>query len=54
MHQDTNFLLNSNFSKFFNFSPKADPFLVFPSQKHATPAVGGAAALKKLRKTQQT
>lgn len=52
MHQDTAFLLQSNFQKFFNFSPKSDPFLVFPSQKHSTPAVGGAAALKKLRKNQ--
>ena len=52
MHQDTAFLLQSHFNRFFNFSPKSDPFLVFPSQKHATPAVGGAANLKKLRKQQ--
>lgn len=54
MQEDTKFLVNSNFAKFFNFSPKADPFLVFPSQKHAAPAVGGAASLKRLRKPAQS
>lgn len=30
---DTHFLLSSSFAKYFNFSLKSDPFLVFPSTK---------------------
>ena len=33
LKSDAAFLLNSAYSKFFNFSPKSDPFLVFPSTK---------------------
>ena len=33
MKGDTAFLVGSPFSKYFNFSPKSDPFLVFPSTK---------------------
>jgi hypothetical protein len=34
MMQDTSLMLiNSHFSKYFHFSPKNDPFLVFPSTK---------------------
>jgi len=31
MHSDAQFLIGSHFAQFFNFSPKSDPFLVFPS-----------------------
>lgn len=35
---DTQFLVKSSYAKYFNFSVKSDPFLVFPSikQQHAT------------------
>jgi len=32
---DIQFLISSPYSKFFNFSPKSDPFLVFPSSKQS-------------------
>jgi hypothetical protein len=49
MKNDTQFLNFSNYAKHFNFSPKSDPFLVFPSSKHN--AVGGGAyGLKNLKK----
>ena len=53
-------MLSSEFSKFFNFSAKSDPFLVQPSLKHAANSVsgsvavgGGAHALKSLRRNPQ-
>jgi hypothetical protein len=48
---DTQFLLQSPFGRFFNFSAKSDPFLVFPSMKQASSLPGGgnqARAIKKL------
>ena len=42
MKMDTSFLIQSPFAKYFNFSPKSDPFLVFPSMKQAINAPGAA------------
>jgi hypothetical protein len=59
MKSDTQFLAFSSYSKYFNFTPKSDPFLVQSSLKHPnggsssaqTVAVGGGAqGLKNLRK----
>ena len=33
LKSDTQFLINSSYAKYVNFSPKSDPFLVFPSTK---------------------
>ena len=33
MKNDSSFLFASPFSRYFNFSTKSDPFLVFPSMK---------------------
>lgn len=41
MKSDSQFLTTSPLAKFFNFSFKSDPFLVFPSLKHSNAAVGG-------------
>mmetsp|Transcript_23213 Transcript_23213/g.17648 ORF Transcript_23213/g.17648 Transcript_23213/m.17648 type:complete len:132 (+) Transcript_23213:80-475(+) len=51
MKQDTLFLSTSAFARFFNFSGKSDPFLVFPSLKsHQSSAAGsGASAMKRMR-----
>ena len=38
MKGDTQFLLQSPFAKYFNFSTKSDPFLVFPSMKQSQSA----------------
>ena len=40
MKTDTLFLVGSPFAKYFNFSPKSDPFLVFPSTKQSLNAPG--------------
>ena len=60
MKADTGFLFHSEFSKFFNFSAKSDPFLVQPSLKHPGTSIsgqvavgGGAHALKSLRRNPQ-
>lgn len=46
-------LYNSHFSRYFSFSIKNDPFLVYPSIKNNNSSgmtqVGGAASLKKIR-----
>lgn len=52
MKSDNSFLVSSPFEKFFNFSTKSDPFLVFPStkQSHGVPgAAGQARTLRNLR-----
>ena len=57
MKSDTSSLLHkSHFSKYFNFSSKNDPFLVYPSIKNNTYSLGGGYAqgggvqsLKKLK-----
>jgi len=43
MKNDTQFFISSAFGKYFNFSAKSDPFLVFPStkQSHGVPGHGG-------------
>ena len=46
---DTNFLIGHSLSKYFNFSDKADPFLVIPSCAHTAVGLKG---LKKVRKKQ--
>jgi len=51
MKEDTAFLLHSQYAKHFNFSPKSDPFLVFPSTKHQ--GVGGLRKLQNLKKDQK-
>ena len=55
---DTQFLLQSPFGRFFNFSAKSDPFLVFPSMKQTSSLPGGGQArtIKKLldRSSQKT
>ena len=40
MKSDTSFLIQSPFARYFNFSPKSDPFLVFPSMKQSLAAPG--------------
>lgn len=47
--RDTQFLAESSFSVYFNFSNKSDPFLVFPSTKHQAAVGGGAQGLKKIK-----
>ena len=42
MKTDTGFLFSSSFAKYFNFSPKSDPFLIFPSTKQSSIAPGAA------------
>ena len=56
MKSDTSVTLyKSHFARYINFSPKNDPFLVYPSIKHNSatergPAQGGGmAALKRLK-----
>lgn len=51
MKTDTCFLIMSPFSKYFNFSRKSDPFLVFPSMKQSSVAPGQnqAKTLRRLR-----
>ena len=56
MKSDTSSLLyKSHFSKYFNFSSKNDPFLVYPSIKNNTYSQGsyaqggGVQSLKKLK-----
>jgi len=51
MKSDTSFLHGSPFAKYFNFSPKSDPFLVFPSTKQSASAPGATQtkALRRLR-----
>ena len=49
LKQDCAFLINSSFSKFFNFSTKSDPFLVFPSTKQ----LGGVPGSRVKRQTSQ-
>ena len=41
MKNDTLFLISSPFGKYFNFSAKSDPFLVFPSTKQSHLLTGG-------------
>ena len=49
MKSDTQFLISSPFSKYFNFSAKSDPFLVFPSTKQSHLLTGGQPrALRRL------
>ena len=49
MKTDTQFLITSPFSKYFNFSAKSDPFLVFPSTKQSHLLTGGQPrALRRL------
>ena len=38
MKTDSAFLFASPFGRYFNFSTKSDPFLVFPSMKSSQPA----------------
>ena len=35
MKTDTSFLIQSPFAKYFCFSTKSDPFLVYPSSKQS-------------------
>ena len=55
MKSDTSVMLyNSHFSRYFSFSIKNDPFLVYPSiknnnQNSSYAQGGGAKGLKKLR-----
>jgi len=54
MKSDTSVMLyNSHFSRYFSFSIKNDPFLVYPSIKNNQSSSyaqgGGANGLKKLR-----
>jgi hypothetical protein len=55
MKSDTSVsLYHSHFSKYINFSNKNDPFLVYPSIKHATAGLsqgGGMNGIKKLKGT---
>lgn len=53
MKVDTLFFITSNFSRYFNFSPKNDPFLVFPASKHSAVG-GGVLALKKIKSADKT
>lgn len=50
MKNDTLFLISSPFGKYFNFSAKSDPFLVFPSTKQSHLLTGGGQprALRRL------
>ena len=41
MKHDTSFLQGTSFAKYFNFSPKSDPFLVFPSTKQNLHGIPG-------------
>jgi hypothetical protein len=43
LKSDIQFLLTSAFSKYFNFSMKSDPFLVFPSTKQLGGVPGSRA-----------
>ena len=47
---DTKFLISSPFSRYYNFSVKSDPFLVFPSLKSSqnSEGFGGNVALKRM------
>jgi hypothetical protein len=54
MKSDTSVMLyNSHFSRYFSFSVKNDPFLVYPSIKNNSSSGlaqgGGATSLKKIR-----
>lgn len=55
MKSDTSVMLyNSHFSRYFSFSIKNDPFLVYPSIKNNFTTVaqgGGASGIKKLKGT---
>jgi len=53
MKIDTAFLILSPFAKYFNFSPKSDPFLVFPSMKQSANAPGGSSQTKALRRLRE-
>lgn len=46
LKSDTQFLIASSYARYFNFSNKSDPFLVFPSTKQ----VGGVPGSRGLRK----
>ena len=49
MKVDTRFLKESPFGKYFSFSPKSDPFLVFPSTKQsANLPIGGPRGVKRI------
>ena len=56
MKTDTQFLIISPFSKYFNFSTKSDPFLVFPSMKQSAAAPGSNQTknLRRLRENNQS
>jgi len=47
---DVNFLNSSPFERYFNFSTKSDPFLVFPSMKQSSSVPCGpqSRAIRKL------
>jgi hypothetical protein len=47
---DTLFLAESEFAKFFNFAKNSDPFLVVPSQAQQAVAGGALKALKAHKK----
>ena len=53
MKLDTGFLISSPFSKYFNFSPKSDPFLVFPSSKQSAHAPGATNQTRGLRRLRE-
>jgi hypothetical protein len=49
LKSDSNFLIAASYGKYFNFSPKSDPFLVFPSTKQ----VSGVPGARSRRAPQQ-
>ena len=53
MKTDTLFLINSPFAKYFNFSPKSDPFLVFPSTKQSMHAPGANQTRMNIRRLRE-
>ena len=54
MKGDTSFLISSPFGKYFNFSQKSDPFLVFPSTKQSSMLpVGGIKPPRRLLERNQ-